>query len=102
MNRDDVTPPGTAHETWWRAPLLASVLGLPLLVWEYSLFRADGYTSGIETVIWSAMLLVVVSWALPHRRSFRTLRTVTAGTAIGCAFLPLLFAVLLGAAMASG
>ncbi|MGW1376898.1 hypothetical protein ACWD6P_21855 [Streptomyces sp. NPDC002446] len=81
---------------------MTSLPGLPLLVWEYSLFQADGYTSGIEVVIYWAMALFVIAWILPHRRSVRGLRMAAAGTALGCAVLPLVFAVLLGAAMASG
>ncbi|MFC9238586.1 hypothetical protein ACFTZK_19370 [Streptomyces decoyicus] len=97
---DDVQPP--IHATWWKAPLIASLPGLPALVWEYMTFRADGYTSGIETAIVIAMVLLAGSWLLPHRRSVRGLRMAAAGTALGLAMLPLLYAILLGAAMASG
>lgn len=78
---------------------MASVPGVPLLLWEYSLFRADGYTSGIETAILGGMVLLLIAWVLPHRRSMRGLRMATAGTGLGCALLPVLFALLLGAAM---
>ncbi|MFJ5774194.1 hypothetical protein [Streptomyces sp. NPDC093094] len=98
---DDRLPVRTAHPTWWRAPLIATLPGAPLLVWEYSLFRADGYTSGIETVIVLGMILLAVSWLLPHRRSSRGLRLFLAGTALTTAVLPLLFAVALGAAMST-
>ena len=49
-----------------------------------------------------AMVLLAGSWLLPHRRSVRGLRMAAAGTALGLAMLPLLYAILLGAAMASG
>ncbi|MFJ3902376.1 hypothetical protein [Streptomyces sp. NPDC090025] len=96
-----MTTPSAAHPTWWRAPLIATLVGLPLLVWEYSLFQADGYTSGIETVLVLGMLLLPVSWLLPHRRTWRMPRFLTAGTVLGITVLPLLFALLLGLAMSS-
>ncbi|MEU8780475.1 hypothetical protein [Streptomyces sp. NPDC048637] len=97
---DDVQP--QIHATWWKAPLIASLPGLPTLVWEYMTFGADGYTSGIEMAIVIALVLLAGSWLLPHRRSVRGLRMAAAGTALGLAMFPLLYAILLGAAMASG
>ncbi|MEU3992460.1 hypothetical protein OG301_36980 [Streptomyces platensis] len=97
---DDAQP--QIHATWWKTPLVASLPGLPALVWEYMTFRADGYTSGIEMAVVIAMVLLAGSWILPHRRSVRGLRMAAAGTALGLAMLPLLYAILLGAAMASG
>ncbi|MFE5920841.1 hypothetical protein [Streptomyces sp. NPDC056468] len=91
-----------AHPTWWRAPSVATLLALPLLVWEYGMFRADGYTSGIEVMILWGFALLAIAWALPHRRSLRTLRMAAAGAGLGCALLPVLFAVLMAMAMASG
>ncbi|MGW6732173.1 hypothetical protein [Streptomyces sp. NPDC055013] len=91
-----------AHPTWWRAPSVAALRGLPLLVWEYGMFRADGYTSGIEVVILRGFALLAIAWALPHRRSLRVLRMTAAGAGLGCALLPVLFAALTAMAMASG
>ncbi|MER7001228.1 hypothetical protein [Streptomyces sp. NPDC000410] len=102
MNQDHAPQLCTSHEDWWKAPLMTSLPGVPLLVWEYSLFQADGYTSGIEVAIFLAMGLLVIAWVLPHRRSLRGLRIATAVTALGFALLPLVFAVLLAAAMSAG
>ncbi|WP_189933340.1 hypothetical protein [Streptomyces aurantiogriseus] len=91
----------TPHRTWWKAPLVASLPGVPLLAWEYSLFRADGSTSGFGVFLYWAMGLFALAWALPHRRSLRTLRVVAAGTALAVTLLPVVLAVLLGLAMAA-
>lgn len=72
---DDVQPP--VHATWWKAPLVASLPGLPALVWEYMTFRADGYTSGIETAIVIAMVLLAYPGSSP-----------TAVPCAACAWLP--------------
>ncbi|MEU8990972.1 hypothetical protein AB0C98_31990 [Streptomyces sp. NPDC048558] len=101
MIQNDVQLSG-AHPTWWRAPSAATLLGLPLLVWEYGMFRADGCTSGIEVMILWGFALLAIAWALPHRRSLRMLRTTAAGAGLGCAFLPVLFAMLMAVAMTSG
>ncbi|WP_369272215.1 hypothetical protein AB5J55_21410 [Streptomyces sp. R11] len=85
-----------------RAPSVATLLGLPLLVWEYGMFRADGYTSGIEVLILWGFALLAIAGAVPHRRSPRMLRMTAAGAGLGCAILPVLFAVLMAMAMASG
>ncbi|MGW6235251.1 hypothetical protein [Streptomyces sp. NPDC055094] len=91
-----------AHDAWWKAPMVATLPGLPLLVGEYGLFFADGYTSGIEILIVGAMVLLAIAWLLPHRRSMRVLRMLAAGTALGIAVLPLTYALLLGMAMVYG
>ncbi|MEU7042295.1 hypothetical protein AB0A77_14700 [Streptomyces varsoviensis] len=101
MTKDEQRP-DALHETWWRAPLIASVPGAPILVWEETLFYGDGYVSAIETLVWGAMALLVLAWVLPHRRAMRELRIAAAGISLGCSALPFGFAVLLGAAMASG
>ncbi|MFI1162199.1 hypothetical protein ACH4UM_00985 [Streptomyces sp. NPDC020801] len=46
------------------------------------------------------MGLFTIAWTLPHRRSMRAYRMAAASLALGCALLPVLFAVLLGAALA--
>jgi hypothetical protein len=43
-----------------------------------------------------------IAWALPHRRSLRMLPMTAAGAGLGCALLPVLFAMLMAMAMASG
>ncbi|MFF5477026.1 hypothetical protein ACFY5C_06750 [Streptomyces sp. NPDC012935] len=101
MIQNDVQLSG-AHPTWWKAPGVATLLGLPLPVWEYGMFRADGCTSGIEVVIHWGFVLLAIAWALPHRRSLRMLRMTAAGAGLGCALLPVLFAVLMAMAMTSG
>ncbi|MFJ6179900.1 MULTISPECIES: hypothetical protein [unclassified Streptomyces] len=91
-----------AHDTWWKAPMVATLPGLPLLVGEYGLFYRDGYTRGVELLIVGAMALITVAWLLPHRRSMRVLRMLAAGTALAIAILPLAYVLLLGMAMAYG
>ncbi|MEU7055155.1 hypothetical protein [Streptomyces sp. NPDC046197] len=96
---DSVQPPAS-HKTWWKAPLVTSLPGLPLLAWEYSLYQADGGPHDIGAVLYWAMGLFAIAWALPHRHSMRALRMAAASLALGCVLLPVLFAVLLGAALA--
>ncbi|KUL22859.1 hypothetical protein [Streptomyces regalis] len=47
--------------TWWRAPAVATLLGLPLLVWEYSLWGGNTFRVLGGAVCWAFVLLVVVS-----------------------------------------
>jgi hypothetical protein len=94
---DGVTQLPVFHKTWWKAPLVASLPGLPLLAWEYSLCQGHGE---IWSVLYWAMGLFAIAWALPHRRSMRTLRVVTAAIVLGGTLLPALPLVLLGAALA--
>ncbi|MFG2197175.1 hypothetical protein [Streptomyces sp. NPDC048639] len=94
------TPPSTRHTTWWRAPLVASLLGLPILAMEYSLIRAHDGMDQYGAVIYWALALFAIAWVLPHRRSMRTFRIVAAALALGTVLLPVLFALLLGAALA--
>ncbi|MFJ4580066.1 hypothetical protein [Streptomyces echinatus] len=92
-------PPRLAHRTWWKAPLVASLIALPFLVLEYKWFRSeDGVDAFGGAFYWSVGLLAV-SWALPHRRSLRTPRALAAGAGLGCVLLPMTFALALGAAM---
>nr|WSZ97349.1 hypothetical protein OH820_18265 [Streptomyces sp. NBC_00857] len=84
------------HATWWKAPLAASLPGLPLLVWEYAVFRDTGLANQI---LWGIALLVV-AWTLPHHKSLRGVRMTAAIGALGLAMLPLVYAVAMGMAMA--
>lgn len=89
----------TTDTTWWKAPLAATLPGLPLLVGEFTLFFSDSRTGTIEVLLVLAAALLALAWLLPHRRSLRPLRLVTAATALGLALMPLAYAVLLGFAM---
>ncbi|MEU8619766.1 hypothetical protein [Streptomyces sp. NPDC048623] len=102
MSPDDSSPPPASHPTWWKAPLVATLPGLPLLVGEFALFWTDGYTSGFETMLVMATILLAISWVLPHRMSMRIPRLLAAGTALAVTTLPLMLALLMGLAMASG
>ncbi|MER6713086.1 MULTISPECIES: hypothetical protein [unclassified Streptomyces] len=102
MPDDDLSSPSAAHRTWWRAPLVATLLGLPLLALEYSWFVSQDGPGAFGGVLYWAAGLLALSWLLPHRRSLRGARMAVAGTGIGCALVPLLLAVLMGLAMASG
>ncbi|MGW0987935.1 hypothetical protein ACWD46_17150 [Streptomyces sp. NPDC002486] len=89
------------HRTWWRAPLAATLPGLPLLVLEYRWFAAQDGPGAFSGVLFWAAGLLALAWVLPHRRSLRGLRIAAAGTGLGCALLPVTFAVLLGVAVAA-
>ncbi|WP_157852740.1 hypothetical protein RFN58_22105 [Streptomyces iakyrus] len=102
MPGNDAPSSPAAHRTWWRAPLVATLPGLPLLALEYRWFAAQDGPGAFSGVLFWAAGLIALAWVLPHRRSLRGLRITAAGTGLGCALLPVMFAVLLGAAMASG
>jgi hypothetical protein len=94
--------PSTAHPTWWRVPLVASLLGLPLLVLEYLWFRSQDGVGALGGILYWSSGLLVLAWLLPHRLSLRAPRIMAAGAGLGCAMLPVLFALALGAALAAG
>ncbi|MEU9337756.1 hypothetical protein AB0D49_32100 [Streptomyces sp. NPDC048290] len=102
MTHQDLRPldPPAGHPTWWRAPLVASVVAGPLLVAEYALFVRDGGGSPLGVWIYGGALMLLVSWGLPRRASLRSARRAAAGAGLGCALLPVLFAVLFGLAIA--
>ncbi|MFI6034045.1 hypothetical protein ACIBBD_07730 [Streptomyces sp. NPDC051315] len=102
MSKNAVPSRSAAHRTWWRAPALATLFGLPVLVWEYRWFASQDGPGAFGGILYWASGLLALAWVLPHRRSVRGLRTAAAGTGLGCALLPLTFAILLGAATASG
>lgn len=99
MIRNDV-PSSPAHRTWWRAPLTATLIGLPVLAAEYVWFRSHDGPGAFGNVVYWASGLLLLAWVLP-RRSPRGLRRAVAGAGLGCALLPLVFAVLLGAVWAA-
>ncbi|MFJ8592232.1 hypothetical protein [Streptomyces sp. NPDC093598] len=97
MIRNDAQP-AAAHRTWWRAPLVTTLLGLPVLAWEYGWFRSHDGPGAFGGVLYWASGLLLLAWVLPRRRCPRGLRGAVAGAGLGCALLPLTFAILLGAA----
>lgn len=98
--QNPLTQSPTFHKTWWRVPFAASLLGLPLLAMEYGVTRAHDGMDQYGAVICFALALFAITWVLPHRRSLRTLRIVAASLALGTVLLPVLLALLLGAALA--
>lgn len=100
----DSHPRTHAHSdpTWWKAPLVATLPGLPLLVGGFATFWADGYTSGFEILLTLAGVLLAMAWLLPHRRALRWLRAAAASTALLLLAAPWALAVLMVLAMASG
>jgi hypothetical protein len=93
MADTDAPHPSADHRTWWRAPLVGSVVALPLVVMAYWL--GPGPFMG---ALYCAVGLLVLAWALPRRRSLRGLRITAAVAAIGCALSPSAFLFLLGLA----
>ncbi|MFD5267206.1 hypothetical protein [Streptomyces sp. NPDC058335] len=96
-NPTGASRPHTPDRTWWKAPLIASVPGLPLLALEYGVLRSHAgmgqYGGGVHT----ALALFTLAWALPHRRSLRTLRVVAAGAALVVTVLPVALVVMVSA-----
>ncbi|MEV1066078.1 hypothetical protein [Streptomyces sp. NPDC050263] len=88
------------HPTWWRVPLVASALGLPVLALEYSAIRAQAGMGQYGAVIYWALALFAAAWALPHRRSFRTFRVLVAGAALVITLLPVTLLLLLAVMLA--
>ncbi|MFE9676960.1 hypothetical protein ACFYO5_22885 [Streptomyces sp. NPDC006259] len=81
----------STHQTWWKAPLIASLLGLPLLWLEYGAVRSHGAMGQYGGWIHTPLALLALAWALPHRRSLRTLRVVAACAALVVTVLPVAF-----------
>jgi hypothetical protein len=67
---------------------VASALGLPLLALEYSAIRAQAGMGQYGAVLYWALALFAVAWALPHRRSFRTFRILASGAALTITLVP--------------
>lgn len=84
--------PSDADPTWWKAPVVATVPGLPLLLWEFIAGAEDALGLVGSAVYW-AFGLLALAWVLPHRRSVRMLRVTAAAAGLVCAILPLLFLV---------
>ncbi|WP_327317252.1 hypothetical protein [Streptomyces sp. NBC_01235] len=99
MTTQNATPRGHAdHRTWWRAPLVASALGLPVLALEYSVIRSEaGGMDQYGAVIYWALALFTLAWVLPHRRSLRMPRILAAGAALLITLFPVGLLVLLAA-----
>ncbi|GLW49221.1 hypothetical protein Stsp02_48820 [Streptomyces sp. NBRC 14336] len=93
MSRDDL-PARVADPGWWRAPLLATLVALPLLAWQYAMFGAVTFEVFDGVVLWGLGLLAA-SWPLPRHRGTRTLRITAAVTGLVCTVVPLLFLVFL-------
>lgn len=92
----------TPHRTWWKAPLPASAPGLPLLAIEYGVIRAHDGMDQYGGLIYTALALFALAWLLPHRRSLRTYRGVTASLGLGVVLLSLMLLLVLAASTAGG
>lgn len=88
--------------TWWAAPFVTTLFALPLLLWECVVFGFDSYVSSLDAMVYGGLVLLVIAWTLPHRRSARMLRITAAVAGLACAVLPMVSVVLMGIAMASG
>ncbi|MFE5816016.1 hypothetical protein ACFQ6S_21825 [Streptomyces sp. NPDC056479] len=90
MTQNDVQHSDT-DPTWWKAPLVATVPGLPLLAWEFVMLGPEGALGTLGGAVYGAVGLLALAWALPHRRSSSMLRVTAAVAGLVCAILPLLF-----------
>ncbi|MDX3803713.1 hypothetical protein [Streptomyces sp. AK04-3B] len=85
------------HKTWWRAPFVASVFGLPVLATEYAVILDHDGMGQYGGMIYTAVTLYVLAWVLPHRLSLRTPRILAAGAALLITLFPVGLLVLLAA-----
>ncbi|MEU4876707.1 hypothetical protein [Streptomyces sp. NPDC021608] len=98
MTTHDTAPHLRAdHPTWWRIPLVASSFGLPVLALECAATGAQGGLGRYGGALFWALALYAVAWALPRRRSFRTLRILAAAAALTITVLPLALLLVLAA-----
>ncbi|MFE7927663.1 hypothetical protein ACFU6S_02835 [Streptomyces sp. NPDC057456] len=88
------------HPTWWRIPLVASALGLPVLALEYSAIRAQAGMGQYGAALYWALALFAAAWAVPHRRTFRTFRILAGGAALAITLLPVTLLLILGVMLA--
>ncbi|MFJ1811281.1 MULTISPECIES: hypothetical protein [unclassified Streptomyces] len=79
---------------------MASALGLPVLALEYSAIRAQAGMGQYGAVLYWTLAPFALAWALPHRRSFRTFRILTAGAALVITLLPMTLLLLLSVMLA--
>ncbi|MGW9214164.1 hypothetical protein ACWGR4_45365 [Embleya sp. NPDC055664] len=100
MNDDENVPVlDVPHDTWWLAPMLTSVIGVPLVVWEFGVLVVGDAGGFLEFVVRAAAVLFVIAWTLPHTRANRGIRMTTAGGGLGCALVPVLLAPALSASL---
>ncbi|HEY8981246.1 MAG TPA: hypothetical protein VIU15_16855 [Streptomyces sp.] len=91
-----MTQEAAARRTdWWTALLVATLLGLPLLLWEFDWLRVE---ARLLPPVYLGFGLLVGSWLGPHRAS-RPLRRLSAFGAVTVAALPLGTALLMAWAM---
>jgi hypothetical protein len=88
MALNDLRQTRAPHKTWWKAPLIVSVPGLPLLTLEYGMVLAHAGMEQYGGMLHTALALFVLAWALPHRRSMRTPRVLTACAALVITVFP--------------
>ncbi|MFI1586080.1 hypothetical protein [Embleya sp. NPDC020630] len=100
MNDDENVPVlDVPHETWWLAPMLTSVIGVPLVVCEFVALVVRDVGGFLEFVIWAAAVLFVIAWTLPHTRANRGIRMTTAVGGLVCALAPALLVSAMGASL---
>ena len=85
------------HKTWWRAPFVASVFGLPVLAVEYAVTLEHDGMGQYGGMIYTALALYALAWVLPHRLSLRMPRILAAGAALLITLFPVGLLVLLAA-----
>ncbi|MGV9449855.1 hypothetical protein [Streptomyces sp. NPDC003635] len=96
MSQNDTLSPDL---TWWRTPLVVTLIGLTLLAWQCAVFGVGAFGVYGGVGYWGFGLFVV-AWALPRRRSARMLRNAAAAAGLLCLMLPLVFVALLATTMA--
>jgi hypothetical protein len=75
------------------------VAGLPFLVLVHRSFWPQDGVDVFKGAFCGSVVLLALSWVLPHRRSLSTPRLLAAGAGLGCVALPVLFALLVSATM---
>jgi len=84
------------HTAWWTAPLIATLLALPLLLWEYGWLRVE---ARLLPPVYLGFGLLISSWLMPNR--VRPLRGPSAFGAVAIAAFPLGAALLMAWAMST-
>ncbi|MFE4058383.1 hypothetical protein ACFXP3_19195 [Streptomyces sp. NPDC059096] len=89
MNTDE-SQLHAVHFTWWKAPMVATALGLPILL--RARFELLGDEDDVmRPLMVTVVILLAIVWLVPHRRSMRAVRVLAAGMAYGASCIPIAY-----------